>query len=445
MRKFMLTACTALFAFTLAFAQSGEDQMKTAEKAFGNYSTSKDAMKLQEAIDAVGVAMQDPNVQGDYKNYIEAGEIYAAAITQYVQDRTLANNEPIDPMVARAASQAAEYYMKAYNMSEKKGGKRDALAGLEALQGNISNEGIYAIQDSKYEDSYAAFNTSIKVHDFLKSNGGDSAFDEDPTKLNDERYYAALSAVLNEDFAGAEPLFLALYEEDYNDVGLYDGLYKVYDGKGERDKAAQYLSEGREKFPEETQLLFTEINYYLAEGRLDELTGKLEEAIAAEPQNVSLYATLGSVNEQIYKTKLENEETADEAQEYFEAAKKNYEAGLEVQSDNASLIYSLGALYFNNAANMTNELVELGNDLSKEGQAKYEAMEKEIGDQFDIAFPYFQKAEMTDPNNRNTLIALKEIFARRDDYDASAEMKARIEKTETGEKIEKSYFAEKGM
>lgn len=443
MRKLMLSAIVALFASGLVFGQSGEDQMKAASKAYSSYSTNNDVVKLQEAVDALAIAMEDPAVQADYKSYLEAGDIYSAAIQQYVTDRTLANNEPLEPMVARAASTAAKYYMKAYNMADKKSGQRAALKGLENLQGNISNEGIYAIQDKKYDDSYEAFNTSVEVDDFLRKEGGTSVYAEDETKLNDERYYAALSAVLNENFDQAEPLFVALYESDYNDVGLYDGLYKVYSGKGDMDKAGKYLQEGREKFPEETQLLFTEINYYLAQGKLDELTGKLEEAIAAEPENVSLYSTLGSVYDQLYQT--QREENPEKAQEYFAKAKSNYESGLEIEPDNASLIYSLGALYYNRAAKMTDQLVELGNDFSKEGQAKYDALNEEINTEFDTAFPYFQKAEKADPNNLNTLIALKEIFARRDDYEASEAMKTRIDKVQAGETVEKSYFEEQGM
>lgn len=418
--------------------------MKTAEKAFSSYESSNDVIKLQEAVDALKVAMEDPAVQADYENYLAAADIYAGAINQYVLDRTTSGEET-PPLVARAASQAAKYYMKAYNMAEKKRGKRDALEGLENLQGNISNEGIFAIQDANYEDSYEAFNASIEVDQFLRDNEGESAFEDTPEKLDDERYYAALSAVLNEDYESAEPLFVSLYEAEYDDVGLYDGLYKVYSGKGDMDTASKYLSEGREKYPDETQLLFTEINYYLAEGRLDELTSKLQEAIDAEPNNVSLYSTLGSVYEQLYKKATEEEDMEKDPEEYFEMAKSNYEKGLEVEPENAQLIYSLGALYFNRAANMTNQLVELGNDLSKEGQAKYEEMEGKINEQFDLAFPYFQKAEKTDPSNLNTLIALKEIFARRDDYDASNEMKERIAQLEAGETIEESYFEGQGM
>ena len=438
MRKFFLSALFALFAVSLAFAQGGEDALKNANKSFRSYQSGNDPVELQAAVDAIAMTMEDASMQNSAEAYQAAGDIYSAAIQRYVQDRTLAGEEPLEPMVANAAVKAAKAYMKAYEVAEKNREQKDALKGLEALQGNISNEGIFAIQDKNYSNSFDAFNTSVMVDEFLRENGGSSAFEGDDAKLNDERYYAALSATLNEQYDEAEPLFMALYESDYEDAGLYDGLYKVYSGKGDMDKAGQYLSEGREKFPEETQLLFTEINYYLATNRLDELTTKLQEAIEAEPDNVSLYATLGQVYDQLYqKTREENPE---KAQEYFEKAKSNYEAGLEKDSENASLIYSLGALYFNRAAKMTEQLVELGNDLSKEGQKKYEALNEEIGKEFDLAFPYFQKAEQTDPNNLNTLIALREIFARRDNYEASDEMKSRIDRVQAGETIEESYF-----
>ena len=438
MRKFMLSALVAIFAVTAAFAQAGEEALKNASKSFSKYSSSDDMMELQAAVDAIEVALDDSQVQSNSEAYLEAGNIYAAAVNAYINQRAIGGGEPVEPMVAKAATKAAQAYMKAYNLSEKRRDQKDALEGLENLQANISNEGIYAIQDKNYADSYEAFNTSVEVHNFLAENDGNSAFAEDETKLNEERYYAALSAVLDENYAAAEPLFISLYESDYDDASIYDGLFKVYSGKDDMETAGKYLSEGREKYPDNTPLLFSEINYYLQQNRLDELTDKLQDAIDAEPENVSLYATLGQVYEQLYNKKLAEEPEA--ADEYFAKAKTNYEKGLEVEPENASLIYSLGALYFNRAAKMTNELVELSNDLSKEGQAKYEALEKEINNEFDQAFPYFKKAEMTDPSNRNTLIALKEIFARRDDFEASNEMKARLDRLEAGETIEDSYF-----
>lgn len=425
-------------------AQEGADALKAAKKAFDNFKLSSDAALLVEASDMLTTAMKDNTVASDSKALVEAGDIYKEMINQYVIARSSGIGEAKEEY-KDAAVKSAKAYIGAFENSDPKKGKKyrkAALSGLADVQGNISNEGIYAIQDKDYKASLNAFKTSVVVHDFLAKNGGESSMDE--AKINDEKYYAGLSAVLLEDFAAAKPMFMALYESGYDDAGLYDGLYKVAAGLGDKEGAGKYLAEGREKYPEETSLLFSEINFYLQEGRLDELTGKLEEALKREPDNTSLYATLGQVYENLYKSTSEAGDEA-KATEYFTKAQAQYEAGLEKDPSASRLIYSLGALIYNRGAAMSQELVELGNDFSKEGQKKYEALKTVVDAEFEKALPYFQKAEMEDPNDQNTLIALKEMYARQDEYEISNEFKARIEKIQAGEEIKKSYFKEKGM
>ncbi|MEL7161520.1 MAG: hypothetical protein AAFN92_12250, partial [Bacteroidota bacterium] len=444
MRKLLFSMLVLFLSASALVAQQGEDALKAAKKAFDKFSLNQDAAALTEASDMLMAAMKDPGVAADPGALVEAGDIYTAMINAYVVARSTGIGEPSDAYKTAAVA-GAKAYMKAYEAADPKKGKKyrkASLKGLSEIQGNLSNQGIYAIQDKDYEGSMEAFNTSVMTHKFLVDNGGESALDE--TKLNDEKYYGALSAVLLDKFAEAKPFFMDLYEAGYEDAGLYDGLYKVSVGMGDKEAAAKYLAEGREKFPDETSLLFTEINYYLSEGRLDELTEKLQEAKDKEPDNVSLYATLGQVYEQLYNKANEAGDAA-KATEYFDKAQKEYEAGLAKDPEAARLIYSLGAMIYNRGAAMSQELVELGNDFSKEGQKKYEALKTKVDAEFEKALPYFKKAEMTDPNDLNTLVALKEMFARIDEYETSNEFKARIETIQGGGTVEKSYFKEKGM
>jgi hypothetical protein len=59
---------------------------------------------------------------------------------------------------------------------------------------------------------------------------------------------------------------------------------------------------------------------------------------------------------------------------------------------------------------------------------------------FKTALPYFKIAEKLNPNDTNTLIALKEIFARDNDFEKSGEFKKRLETVQGGGKNESSYF-----
>ena len=51
-----------------------------------------------------------------------------------------------------------------------------------------------------------------------------------------------------------------------------------------------------------------------------------------------------------------------------------------------------------------------------------------MGAIFDQALPYLEKAEKIDPSDKNTIIALKEIYARKGNFEKSNLYKARLEK-----------------
>ncbi|RME96129.1 MAG: hypothetical protein D6772_12320, partial [Bacteroidetes bacterium] len=188
----------------------------------------------------------------------------------------------------------------------------------------------------------------------------------------------------------------------------------------------------------DVSLLFAEINHFLRINQLDVLIEKLEAAIEKEPDNVSLYSTMGNVYDNLYQRELAagNEE---EAKKYFDLALKYYNDALSRKEDFTDAIYSIGALYFNKAATMTQELQKIADDLSKEGQRKYNELQTQINAEFDKALPYFIRVEKLKPNDINTLIALKEIYARKSDFEKSNEFKARLEKAQAGEPLS-SYF-----
>jgi tetratricopeptide (TPR) repeat protein len=71
---------------------------------------------------------------------------------------------------------------------------------------------------------------------------------------------------------------------------------------------------------------------------------------------------------------------------------------------------------------------------------KSKVVQNEIMGLFDQSLPYFRKAESIDPNDINALIALAEIYTKKEELVISAEMKRRLEIVKGGDKNSTSYF-----
>ena len=371
------------------------------------------------------------------------GEIFNEIATQTIATKQLNLDANELPSTEDPAGKAYEAYAKALELAEKKYEIKDALQGLRQAQSNLYNLGIFAYEDKNYGLAYTNFMGVIEAHKTLKENNEVSSLDVQDDYFN-QLYTAGLAALNNNEVDKAEPLFRELYENDFTKPAIYEALYKIErdrDGGENLEEAYKYLLAGREKFPDDVSLLFAEINHFLRINKLDELIGKLKVAIEKEPENVSLYSTLGNVYDNLFQKELE-EGNEEKASEYFNSALDYYNQALAKKPDFFDATYSVGALYYNKAAAKTKELNILAEDYSKEGLKKYEEKKTEVFGLFDEALPHFKKAESLNPNDINTLIALKEIFARKDQLDVSNEFKDRLDKVQAGQTLDSSYFNE---
>jgi tetratricopeptide (TPR) repeat protein len=333
---------------------------------------------------------------------------------------------------------AFDAYKKAYELSVKKYEKVDAVKGITEVQPYLINIGVTKYEAKEFDKAFLSFKASVESHDILKENAQKSFLD-DPKQLEDQVYFTGLIASLANRCADAVFFYERLYKSGTTNPAVYEGLYNCKIQLADEAGAAVVLEEGRKKFPEDPALLFAEINAYLKAGKLTELTNRLEQAIKQEPDNVGLYVTLGNVYDNLYQGALKDKNSA-KSNEYFEMAKSNYSKALVKNPDYLDANYSLGALYFNKAAIRTQEMNALPEDFSSAGLKKMEVIKNEVIALFDLALPYFQKAESIDPNDLNTLIALNEIYARKDDEVLSPEIKKRLDIVKGGGKNTGSYF-----
>jgi len=443
MKKLILGLLAVCLVVSVS-AQDGKKAYKKATRALGafNLDPKNSKAKLQEAVDEITIALEDSETAAEAKTWQAKGEIYNTVANQIVVGKQLGSDTEGLPEVENPAKQAAMAFMKANELAEKRYETKDALKGIRNAQTNLSNMGIYKFEAQDYAGAFTNFELVLDAHKVLQENNEESALDKEEDYRN-QLYITGLAALNANQAENAEEYFVELYKVQYDKPAIYEALYKIQANKGDSeenlDEAYKYLEEGRKANPDDVSLLFAEINHFLKIGKLDQLIDKLKTAIAKEPENVSLYSTLGNVYDNLYQKEVEAENT-EKADEYFNEAKSYYEQALEVDPKYVDAVYSIGALYYNRAAAMTQELNKYADDYSKEGLKKYEELKKKIFAEFDKALPYFKKAEALNPNDMNTLIALKEIYARKDNLELSNEFKTRLEKIQAGESNDSSYF-----
>ena len=124
-----------------------------------------------------------------------------------------------------------------------------------------------------------------------------------------------------------------------------------------------------------------------------------------EPKNVSVLYAIGVTYDLLKNdTKL----SAEERSKYFDAAIQAYKETIDVDPNYFDALFNLGAIYFNKGGEVINE----ANKLPINETAKYDKMLADGNNYLNLALPYLEKCETIQPKDKNTLVSLKEIYAR---------------------------------
>lgn len=421
----------ALFVFVgMANAQEGIKAIKKASRFLVSYNVDQtaNADKLTEAKDLVMAAFESDEVKNSAKAYQVKGDVFSKMASKVV------NAALLDPETAKDADmtlgvEAVNAYMKAYELAEKKFEKKDAVAGLKFLDNSLSeNMGIVAFQNENWKAAYDAFQTTLSLGDFLKGIGEESNL---TTEKMEEIMVNSVS-VASQENSGVElgPVIEKAIGMNIQNPTIFQLGYNAFE-KTDKTKALNFLTKGIEMFPEDTGLLFTQINYYLTEGKLELLIDKLKAAIVAEPENAGVYSILGNTYDQLY-SKMKEEGNEEKAEEYFNGALDYYNQATKIDPNNFNSYYGLGVLYFNKAAKIGAELNEIGSDYSAEGIKKYDALKEKMTGFYEQSFPFLEQAEKINGEDPSVLQALREYYARTGKLEKSNEYKMKIEKITGG-------------
>lgn len=393
MRKIMLSSALLLFSLA-SFAQ--KHQVVSAY----NYLKNNE---LNEAKAAIDEAAKNEQTIGLAKTWVYRGQVYYAIAL----DTTGTYNVP-DALDISLSS-----FKEGGKLDTKKEFEEDISRGVEGIAFMNFNRGVIPYNNKEYELALKHFNAVSEAYDFLNQTYNLGIVD------TTAMFYGAYAATGCRKYDIAKNKYETLLSANHKKPEIFQGLEVIALSMGDTAQALKYIEQGRTMFPDNNQLMFDELNIYLAQNKnfydtvpkydptngkiigdtiiySDKVLDKLKDAIAKNPSSVELNYVLGNK----YDSNLKD--TAN--------AIKYYEAALKIKPDFFDALYSAGALYYNQAVNINDVMNKLGYDQAS--QKKYNILEVERDKMFSRALPYFERAYAVDASDKDTKSALREIYTR---------------------------------
>lgn len=193
----------------------------------------------------------------------------------------------------------------------------------------------------------------------------------------------------------------------YQEPNVYLFIANLQQVNDAVDAALETLEGALAKYPMEQALLIEQLNIYLRQGRFEEAEANLRKAAENDPDNEVLWFSLGSVYDNL---------------EQYDKAEEAYQAALDRNPDYFEANYNIGALYFNKAVSMVND----ANAIPPNQIKKYNAAIDEANAVFEQALPYLEKAYELNPEDKETMRSLKDIYIRMGEDDKYMEMKEKL-------------------
>jgi Flp pilus assembly protein TadD len=180
----------------------------------------------------------------------------------------------------------------------------------------------------------------------------------------------------------------------------------VYSKKEDQEGYLDVIKRGRVAYPEDSDLIVYELNYYLTNDKFEEAENNLKLAIEKEPDNKQLYFSLGVVYDNLGRT---------------DDAIKAYEKAIAIDSEYFDAVYNLGALYFNQGVEMNNAANSI------EDNKKYAAAREAAKAVFAKSKPHLEKAHELDPSDLGAMQSLSQLYALLSETEKYQAMKAKLD------------------
>jgi tetratricopeptide (TPR) repeat protein len=361
---------TLLAGMTAAWAQPEVVSAYNANSS-GDYA---------KAIEYIEKAMSNPKATAKDKTWRYRGEIYYNVVTKGGE---LARNYP------NALRLSLESYMKARELDVKGFYERETTLAIGLLQTAANNAGIELYNAGDFANAGVQFDMAHEVAVAFKGVDTVAVFN------------AALCYEKSEQLDLAVARYRTCGEYGYQVPNVYLFAASLLRKQGNVEGALAELQAARQKYPREQGLVIEELNIYLESRDYARAESAMDVAIELDGTNEILWFSKGSVLDGQGKT---------------DAAAQAYQRAIALKPDYFDANYNLGAMYFNQAVQDINAANELWNPrmtpAQKTEQMRLEAQAKT---RFEQAKPYLEKAHEVNPEDRDTMRSLRDVYTRTGD------------------------------
>ncbi len=345
------------------------------------YQQDKSCENLSSAKSFIDLAANHADTKESAKMWFNRGNIYHMIAES--------KDPKCNGLATNALSEAVTSFQNSLKYDTKKAYEADIKQKLNTTAAQLTNKGVGEFQNKNYAGALSMFENAILINQ--------SVFNRVDTV---SIYNAALAAEKGGNNAKAKEMFLKMIDlkaGGKNGGKYYSFLAKVYENENDSVNYAKTIMAGRQAFPDDLGLILSETNLYLSKpGKEKEAIANLNAAIAKDPNNHNLHFALGSTYDKLND---------------FENAEKSYKKSLELKTDYFDALYNLGALYYNKAVKIN----EAANSIKD--NAKYQKESARADEYFKVALPYLEKAYEVNPKDRNTMLSLKQLYARLEQTD----------------------------
>jgi len=396
MKQFLSVVILCLVFTGMAYGQARDVRRASAQINRGNLTMAK------QYIDA---ALNDPRAINDPQTFTVRAQVYMEIFTS--QDPAIRGLHP-DPLRV-----ADESLIRAKELDVDNRRMLDIQRFMLILPELIYNSGVEHFHNNAYGKASKAF---FRSYEMVKA-----SFNAiDTTTL----YNAALASELGRDLARAQELYLQLVELNYPQTFVFTSLGNIQMQKGDTAKALQFIRQGRERFPEDLNLIFSEANVYIFTRQAEKAKETLELAINLDPLNPNLHFALGANFDNMAQDTLR---TTEERAFAYNQAVAAYKRAIELNPDYFDAIYNLGVLYFNEGIRIFEAAdLQLRKNPTTAGFRAYQIEEKRFQAQWIKAQPYLERAlsmiSPDDPNYQVVVISLMQLYARTNQPEKLEEM-----------------------